>query len=72
VRWAQRLEIALIQAYRMALAPMLGPACRYEPSCSSYAIEAIERFGVAGGSWRALRRVIRCNPLGGSGPDPVQ
>jgi len=71
VSWAQRAEILLIQIYRIALGPLLGPACRFEPRCSGYAIEAIERFGVVRGSWRALRRVMRCNPLGGSGPDPV-
>ena len=69
---AQRGEILLIELYRAALAPVLGPACRFEPSCSRYAVEAVERFGVWRGSWRALRRVLRCNPLGGSGPDPVR
>ena len=68
---AQRLLGALIQIYRLALSPLLGPACRFEPSCSCYALEAIERHGARRGGWLALRRVARCHPLGGFGPDPV-
>lgn len=66
-----RLLRVLIRAYQLTLAPLLGPACRFTPSCSVYALEAIERHGPARGSWLALRRLARCHPLGGSGFDPV-
>ena len=70
-RWSDDLAIALVRSYRAVLAPWLGPACRYQPSCSHYAIEAIERHGALRGSWLALRRIGRCHPLGGFGYDPV-
>ncbi len=68
---AQRVPLAAIQAYRLLLAPLLGPACRYEPSCSRYTDEAIRRHGVWRGAWLGLKRILRCHPLGGSGYDPV-
>jgi putative membrane protein insertion efficiency factor len=60
-----------IRAWQLLLAPVLPPSCRYLPSCSHYAEEAIVRHGPLGGSWLALRRVCRCHPWGGSGFDPV-
>ena len=63
--------IALLQLYRMLLSPWLGPACRFEPTCSVYAAEAIERHGTLRGALLAIRRLGRCHPLGGSGYDPV-
>jgi len=63
--------IFLIRAYQAAISPWLGPACRFEPSCSRYAVEAIERHGVGRGGWLAALRVGRCHPLGDSGYDPV-
>jgi putative membrane protein insertion efficiency factor len=68
---SQWLAMGLIRVYQLTLAPMLGPACRYEPSCSSYAVTAIQRYGVLRGSWLALRRLLRCHPWGGCGMDPV-
>ncbi|MGB1547181.1 MAG: membrane protein insertion efficiency factor YidD [Alphaproteobacteria bacterium] len=62
---------ALIQLYRWALSPLLPPSCRYLPSCSEYAGEAIARFGPWRGGLLALRRLGRCHPWGGSGYDPV-
>jgi putative membrane protein insertion efficiency factor len=62
---------APIQAYRLLLSPVIGPRCRYLPSCSEYALEALARHGVRRGGWLALRRVLRCHPWGGSGYDPV-
>jgi uncharacterized protein len=61
----------LIRLYQLTVAPVLGPRCRYFPSCSDYAREAVRAHGPAYGSWLALRRVCRCHPLGGSGLDPV-
>ena len=66
-----RLIDALIRVYQWTLSPVLGPRCRYLPSCSDYAREAVERHGAASGAWLAVRRVCRCHPLGGSGYDPV-
>jgi len=61
----------LIWLYRMTVSPMLGPKCRFEPSCSAYAMEAIARHGAWSGSVMSLRRLGRCHPWGGSGYDPV-
>ena len=66
-----KILIALIRLYQLMLSPFLGGACRFVPSCSAYAREAIERHGALGGSWLALRRLLRCHPFGGSGFDPV-
>lgn len=63
--------IAPIRAYQLVISPLLGPRCRFYPSCSHYAIEAIERFGVVKGSGLALRRISRCHPLNPGGVDPV-
>jgi putative membrane protein insertion efficiency factor len=62
---------APIHLYRWLLAPLIGPCCRYLPSCSEYALEALARHGVLVGGWLALRRILRCHPWGGSGLDPV-
>ncbi len=61
----------LIRCYQLFISPVLGPSCRYLPSCSDYAAEAIERHGALAGTWLALRRLARCHPWGGSGYDPV-
>lgn len=60
-----------IKAYRYALSPMLGVNCRYVPSCSEYALEALARHGAARGGYLTLRRLCRCHPFGGHGYDPV-
>ncbi|HEY3145396.1 MAG TPA: membrane protein insertion efficiency factor YidD [Dongiaceae bacterium] len=62
---------APIRLYQWTISPLLGVNCRYAPSCSEYAIEAIATHGIARGGWFALRRVLRCHPWGGSGYDPV-
>jgi putative membrane protein insertion efficiency factor len=67
----QRLIIAFIRLYQRLISPLLGPHCRYYPSCSQYAVEAITRFGVICGGWLALRRLLRCHPLQPGGYDPV-
>jgi len=63
--------LLLLKAYRYAISPMLGSNCRFVPSCSAYAVEAIERHGAFRGSWLAARRVARCHPWCDGGHDPV-
>jgi putative membrane protein insertion efficiency factor len=62
---------AMIRAYQLLVAPILPPSCRYYPSCSHYAAEAIEMHGPSRGALLAVRRLLRCHPWGGSGYDPV-
>ena len=62
---------ALIRAYQFLLSPWIGNACRYWPTCSDYALEALERHGTLAGGWLALRRLARCHPYGRGGVDPV-
>jgi len=66
-----RTLIAVIHFYQKAISPLTPPSCRYTPSCSAYAKEAIEVHGAMSGGWLALRRILRCHPWGGSGYDPV-
>jgi uncharacterized protein len=60
-----------IRGYQLVVSPLLGPCCRFAPSCSAYAIEAIEVHGPARGTWLAIRRVARCHPFHAGGVDPV-
>jgi putative membrane protein insertion efficiency factor len=66
-----RLLIALLRAYKRWLSPLLGPRCRFVPTCSEYAMQAIARHGALRGGWLALRRIGRCHPLNPGGHDPV-
>ena len=66
-----RVLVALVAAYRYAVSPMLGRSCRFHPSCSEYAQEAIERHGALRGVWLALKRIGRCHPWHHGGYDPV-
>jgi hypothetical protein len=70
-RFAQRVAVYLLRAYKWAISPMFPPACRYTPTCSEYAMEAIERFGVLRGGLKAAARVLRCHPFVKGGYDPV-
>jgi putative membrane protein insertion efficiency factor len=63
--------IGLVRVYQWTLSPLLGPRCRFEPTCSAYAIEAMRRFGPLRGVWMAGRRILRCHPYGATGYDPV-
>ncbi|HEY9611444.1 membrane protein insertion efficiency factor YidD [Allocoleopsis sp.] len=65
------LLIWLIRGYRSFISPLFPPVCRFQPTCSSYAIQAIERFGAWRGSWLAIRRISRCHPFHAGGYDPV-
>ncbi|MCU1674330.1 MAG: rane protein insertion efficiency factor YidD [Frankiales bacterium] len=66
-----RLLVALVTGYRRFLSPLLGPRCRFAPSCSAYAVEALTTHGAGRGSWLALRRIARCHPFNPGGHDPV-
>ncbi len=63
--------ILLIRIYQYVISPALGPKCRFTPTCSEYAAEALKKHGILKGTWLALKRVSRCHPGGGSGYDPV-
>ena len=63
--------ILMIRGYQLWVSPLLPAACRYYPTCSAYAIEAIERHGPVSGSWLAIRRIARCHPFRAGGYDPV-
>lgn len=67
--------IGLIRFYRLVFSPMVGKACRFQPTCSAYGLEAIEKYGAVKGGWLTFRRLCRCHPVkflgGGSGFDPV-
>ena len=63
--------ILLIRIYQWVLSPLIGPKCRYQPTCSHYAVEALKKHGPVKGFWLALRRIASCHPWGGSGWDPV-
>lgn len=67
----QSLLILLIRVYRYVLSPWLGTRCRFEPSCSRYAMQAIQEYGALKGSWLAARRLVRCHPFHPGGLDPV-
>lgn len=65
------LALALLRAYQYALSPLLGRRCRYFPSCSEYAVEAVQKYGAVRGGWLGLKRVCRCHPWHPGGYDPV-
>lgn len=68
IRW---LLVALVRTYQLFISPLLPPVCRYYPSCSAYAVEALERYGARRGSWLAVKRIGRCHPFRPGGFDPV-
>ncbi len=70
-RVIQRAALQILRGYKWAISPMFPPACRYIPTCSEYAMEAIEHFGVLRGGVKTAMRVLRCNPLAKGGYDPV-
>lgn len=69
--FGKRVVLMMLQGYKWAISPMFPPACRFVPTCSEYAMEAVERFGALRGGWMAVWRVLRCHPLARGGHDPV-
>jgi len=69
--WITRAMCIPVRVYQLVLGPVLPPSCRFYPSCSNYAIEALHRHGPVGGLWLVVRRMLRCHPWGGDGVDPV-
>ena len=70
--WPRRLLVLLVQGYRLLLSPWLGSSCRFAPSCSAYALDALNRHGALGGSYLTLRRLGRCHPWCAGGCHPVR
>ena len=67
----QYLLIALVRLYQRLLSPLLGPRCRFHPSCSAYCVEALQKHGAVRGTWLTAPRIVRCHPLNPGGYDPV-
>ena len=67
----RQLMIFAVRGYQVSISPLLPASCRYHPSCSSYAIEALEKHGAVRGGWMAAKRILRCNPFVAGGYDPV-
>jgi hypothetical protein len=68
---AVRAALAALRAYKLLLSPLFTGACRFHPSCSTYAADALRAHGLVAGAWLTVRRLARCHPFGGSGYDPV-
>ncbi|HMO14689.1 MAG TPA: membrane protein insertion efficiency factor YidD [Pirellulaceae bacterium] len=66
----KRLMILMVRFYQVTISPLLGPQCRFQPTCSSYFIQAVEKYGVIRGTFRGIRRVLRCHPFNRGGCDP--
>ncbi|NND99558.1 MAG: membrane protein insertion efficiency factor YidD [Pirellulaceae bacterium] len=69
-RLIQTILVKLIRFYQIGISPLIGPNCRFTPTCSQYAIEAIGKYGPLRGGWRAFRRILRCHPFHPGGHDP--
>lgn len=70
LRFGSEVAVFLVRCYQTGISPLLGSSCRFQPTCSQYAIESIRRHGVVGGSWRAFKRILRCHPFNPGGYDP--
>ena len=67
----KRVLIWLVRGYKRFISPLLPPACRFTPTCSEYALEAIQKYGALRGGWMAIKRILRCHPFHPGGYDPV-
>ena len=65
------LILKIIRVYQKYISPLLGPSCRFHPTCSEYALQAIETYGIFRGGFLAIKRILKCNPWGGAGADPL-
>lgn len=70
IRLPRQLLIWVVRGYQFCISPLLGPHCRFTPTCSAYFIESVERYGAIRGSWRGVRRILRCHPFHPGGYDP--
>ena len=68
---AKRAILFLIRVYRRDISPLFPPCCRFYPTCSTYAMQAVEKYGALKGGWLAVKRILRCNPFNDGGYDPV-
>ncbi len=66
-----RVAVLMIRGYQVTLSPLLPSACRYQPTCSAYTLEAVERYGAMHGGWMGMKRILRCHPFARGGYDPV-
>jgi putative membrane protein insertion efficiency factor len=71
LKWLGLPFIGMIKLYQWVISPIIGPKCRYTPTCSTYAIQALQKHGLIKGLWLTVKRISRCHPWGGSGWDPV-
>lgn len=67
----KRILLGMVRAYQLFISPVLPPSCRFVPTCSTYMIEAVEKYGVIRGGWLGIRRVLRCHPFSRGGYDPL-
>lgn len=69
--FSSKILIGLIRVYQIVISPLIGPRCRFTPTCSCYGIEALKTYGALKGSWLTLKRILKCHPLNEGGYDPV-
>ncbi len=71
VGFPRRIVVGVLRGYQLLVSPWIGPSCRFHPSCSSYTVEAVSKYGCFKGGWLGVRRLARCHPFGRGGIDPV-
>lgn len=71
MKFARRIVVGLIKGYKLAISPLLGPCCRFQPTCSVYCMQAVDRHGVVKGVWLCVKRIVKCHPFHPGGFDPV-
>lgn len=71
VSWSAKALIIFVRIYQLAISPLIGPRCRFNPTCSHYAIQALKQHGALKGGWLTCKRILKCHPLSAGGEDPV-